>query len=167
MRSLVRFGRKKMWSPEWPFSAAGSWEKNHLCEQKIRNCLLNTLSASEERSVFRKPLPEETVHFLGGLYWRFGCYVFDLMRCERVEVLNLHGRAESVSIQNPIHRPWLGPKAVSYHLTRLLLTGVSPGPQLTGNESLATPDGYGICRKSNISCRSISFSCPSFKKMNF
>lgn len=167
MRSLVRFWRKKLWCLEWPFSAAGSWEKNHLCEQTIRNCRLHTLSASEERSVFRKPLPEETVHFLGGLCWRFGCYLVDLKRCERVEVLNPQGRAESVTIKIPIHRPWPGSNAVSYHLTALLLPGVSAGPQLMGNGSLATPDGYGICRRLNRSCRSISFSCPSLKKMNF
>lgn len=121
----------------------------------------------KKRSVFRKPPPGETGHFLGGLYRRFGCYLFDLKGCERVEALNPQGRAESVTIKNPIHCPWPGSNAVSYHLTGLLLPGVSAGPQLTGNGSLATPAGYGICRRWNRPCRSISFSCSSLKKKNF
>lgn len=86
------------------------------------------------------------------------------MRWEIVEVLNPEGRAESVIIKKPIHRPWTGLNAVSYHLSGLLLTGASAGPQLMGNESLATPDSYGICRKLNTSCKPISFSGPSLNK---
>lgn len=156
--SLVRLGGKKISGP-WNglFRLLGRWEENHLCEQKIRNCLLCTgcLLLKKALCLGNLLLWKECVLRPALTIWLL---FFDLMRRERVEVLNPQGQAESVLIKKPIHCPWPGPNAVSYHLTRLRLTVVSAGPQHRGNESLATLDGYGVCRKLNIPCRSISFS---------
>ena len=155
---LLRLGRKKISGP-WNglFWLLGRWAEKHLCEQKIRNCLLWTGCL-----LLKKALCLGNLFLWQECVWRPALTIwllfFDLTRRERVEVLNPQGQAESVLIKKTIHCPWPKPNAVSYHLTRLQLMVVSAGPQHRGNETLATLDGYGVCRKLNVPFRSISFS---------
>lgn len=85
------------------------------------------LSASEERSVVRKPLTEERAHFVGGAVLTILLLFVDLMRREIVQVLNPKGKAESVIIKIVIPRPWSGLNAASNQLTRSFIWVLARG----------------------------------------
>lgn len=157
---LLRLGGKKLsgpWNGLFWLTARKVRGKTSLWTKDQKLPPVHWLSASEESSVFRKSLPVERVCFeactdnLVVIFWPDEKGKSWGIKSSRT------GR-ECFNKKNPIHCPWPGPNAVSYHLTRLWLMVVSAGPQHRGNESLATLDGYGVCRKLNIPFRSISFS---------